>query len=77
MTQINHQQENYNISNHSLLTVLVRHIYERRLPVNDADEEQSVLYKEIKRTKPGKTPDEKENFFKKLDFFLMIQKKFF
>lgn len=51
---------------------MVRHIYERRLPVNDADEEQSVLYKEIKRTKPGKTPDEKENFFKKLDFFLMI-----
>ena len=47
---------------------MVRHIYERRLPVNDADEEQSVLYKEIKRTKPGKTPDEKRKFFKKIGF---------
>ena len=44
---------------YSLPTVFLRDIYERRLSINDADEEQSILYNEIKRVKDDKAPDEK------------------
>ena len=38
----------YNFSKYSLPTVFLRDIYERRLLINKADEEQSISYNEIK-----------------------------
>ena len=61
-----------NLSNYSLPTVFLRGFFQRRLSVNDTDEEQCLFYITIERAKHGRTPDEKN----KKNFFFMEEKSF-
>ena len=69
-----------NLSNYSSPTVFLRGFFQRRLSVNDTDEEQCLFYIAIERAKHGRTPDEKKQ--KKLLFhgrkkFLTLLKKLY
>ena len=69
-----------NLSNYSLPTVFLRGFFQRRLSVNDTDEEQCLFYITIERAKHGRTLDEKKQ--KKLLFhgrkkFLTLLKKLY
>ena len=61
-----------NLSNYSLPTVFLRGFFQRRLSVNDTDEEQCLFHITIERAKHGRTPDEK----KQKNFFFMEEKSF-
>ena len=68
-------KNNYIFSNYSLPVVFFRDTYGKKLSINDADEEQSIFYNEIKREKHGRIRDEKKFFWENLEFLFYGREK--
>ena len=69
-----------NLSNYSSPTVFLRGFFQRRLSVNDTDEEQCLFYIAIERAKHGRTPDEKKQkklLFQRKKFLTLLKKLYF
>ena len=65
-----------NTSKYSLVSILLRDMCKRRLSINEVYEEKRILYNEIKKAKYGRTPDEKINIFRNLEFIFNERGKF-
>ena len=67
-------KKNHIFSISQLPVVFLRDIYQKKLSINNGEEEQSIFYNKIKRKKHGRILGEKRKFLKK--FFLLEEKMF-